>query len=409
MSSSEHLVVPARTGAFFVPHDLKAPLQGASNGPLAGLTAAVKDMYDIVGERTGGGSPEWLAEQKPASAHSAAVAKILDAGATIISKTICDEFFFSITGMNAHYGTPENVRAPGRIPGGSSSGSAAATAAGCCDFALGSDTGGSVRIPASFCGLYGIRPTHGRVDLSGAMPMAPSFDVCGWFANGPGVLQKIGNVLLGGSCVKSPITSLVIADDAFAEVDTEVAKLARKFLARAEMRLPKPSHEKVSSQGLEVWRESFRILQARETWQSNGNFIEQKKPKLGPGNKERLLFGATVTEEMSKPPQKIRDQARERMYELLTPGTILALPTAPSIAPLRESVGNDQEAVRLRIIRLTCISGLSGLPQLTMPMGTIQGCPVGFSFIGWKGGDEALLNLAISLSRYCGVTLDTAE
>ena len=153
-------------------------------------------MYDIIGEPTGGGSSEWLAEQKPALSHAAPVARILNAGATIIGKTICDEFFFSITGANAHYGTPENVRAPGRFPGGSSSGSAAATAAGCCDFALGSDTGGSVReLPASFCGLYGVRRNAGRVDMSGAMPMAPTFDVCGWLReNGPGVLQKVGAI-----------------------------------------------------------------------------------------------------------------------------------------------------------------------------------------------------------------------
>src|SRR6185295_2945168 len=276
MSSSEHHAT-TRSGAFFVPHDLKAPLKGASGGPLAGLTAAVKDMYDIVGERTGGGSPEWLAQQNPASVHSAAVANILDAGATIIGKTICDEFFFSISGANAHYGTPENVRAPGRLPGGSSSGSAAATAADCCDFALGSDTGGSVRIPASFCGLYGIRPTHSRVDMSGAMPMAPSFDVCGWFANGPGVFQKVGSVLLEGGRVEAPVKNLVIADDAFAEADSEVTNLARRFLGRAEARLPKPSRERVAPDGLETWRESFRILQGRETWNSYGEFIEQKK------------------------------------------------------------------------------------------------------------------------------------
>jgi amidase len=139
-------------GSFFVPHDLTAPVAGAHGGPLAGLTAAVKDMYDIVGARTGGGSPEWLAAQQPATAHAAAVANILDAGATVIGKTVCDEFFYSITGENAHYGTPPNVRAPGRVPGGSSAGSAAAVAAGICDFALGSDTGGSIRVPASFCG-----------------------------------------------------------------------------------------------------------------------------------------------------------------------------------------------------------------------------------------------------------------
>src|SRR5207344_2125841 len=183
----------------FVPHDLAAPLKGAASGPLAGLSAVVKDMYDIAGERTGCGSPEWLATHPPAARNCPPVQKILDAGATIIGKTVCDEFFYSVSGANAHYGTPVNPRAPDRLPGGSSSGSASATAAGACDFALGSDTGGSVRVPAAFCGIYGIRPTHGRVDLSGAMPMAPSFDVAGWFASGPGVFRRVGEVILDRS------------------------------------------------------------------------------------------------------------------------------------------------------------------------------------------------------------------
>src|SRR5262245_63475684 len=181
--------------SFYVPHDIEAPIAGSASGPLAGLTAAVKDHYDVAGRRTGGGSPEWLAAQQPARAHAAAVAKILAAGATVMGKTICDEFFYSGSGINAHYGTPTNVRAPGRIPGGSSSGSAAAVAASACDFALGSDTGGSVRMPASYCGVYGLRPTHGRIDLAGAMAMAPSFDAGGFFAHGPGVMRRVGAVL----------------------------------------------------------------------------------------------------------------------------------------------------------------------------------------------------------------------
>ena len=187
--------------SFFVPHDLKASIKGDSSGPLAGLSVAVKDMYDIAGERTGGGSPDWLAIQRPARKNAAAVRRLLDAGATVIGKTICDEFFYSLTGTNAHYGTPANTRARGRLPGGSSSGSAAASAANVCDIGLGSDTGGSVRVPASFCGVYGIRTTHGRVDPAGAMVMAPSFDTIGWMASSPGVFRRVGGVLLDGACV----------------------------------------------------------------------------------------------------------------------------------------------------------------------------------------------------------------
>src|SRR5437660_1533313 len=206
-----------RSHTAFVPHDLTAPLRGAPAGPLAGLTAVVKDMFDIVGTRTSGGNPDWLNTHPPASSSAAAVIKILDAGAAVVGKTVCDEFFYSITGANARYGTPVNPRAPGRLPGGSSSGSAAAAAAGACDFALGSDTGGSARVPAAFCGLYGIRPTHGRIDMTGAMPMAPSFDVPGWFASGPGVFRRVGEVLLEGAGVRAKPRQLIILDDAFAE------------------------------------------------------------------------------------------------------------------------------------------------------------------------------------------------
>jgi amidase len=391
----------AYSGGFFVPHDLKAPIKGARAGPLAGLVAAVKDMYDITGERTGGGSPEWLAMQKPAPVHAAAVKDLVDAGATIIGKTICDELFFSVTGQNFHYGTPANPRAFGRLPGGSSSGSAAATAAGCCDFALGSDTGGSVRVPAAFCGVYGIRTTHGRVDLLGAMPMAPSFDTGGWFANGPGVFRRVGDVLLKSARVDAPIHNLIVADDAFAEADPEVIAVLRDALARMGKALPKPIRTRVAPEGLDPWREAFRIIQGREIWEIYGNFVEQHKPNLGPGIKQRMAFAATVNASSAGTARATQRAARDQMRALLKPGSVLALPTAPGIAPFADTPAKKLESFRLRVMRLTCIAGLAGLPQVTMPVGSASGCPVGLSFIGWPGADEALLDFAMSLSRYC--------
>src|SRR5438067_3065815 len=245
----------------FVPHDLREPVAGAGTGPLAGLTCAVKDMYDIAGYRTGGGSPDWLAAATPAASNAAAVRRILEAGATIIGKTICDEFFYSVTGANAHYGTPANPRAPGRLPGGSSSGSAAATAAGVCDFALGSDTGGSIRVPASFCGLYGIRPTHGRVHLSGAMAMAPSFGVAGWFANGPGVFRRVGQVLLEGASNPAKVEALIVLADAFEQADPTAVAMLRSALAAMAADLPRPSELRVAPEGLGSWRQCFRVIQ----------------------------------------------------------------------------------------------------------------------------------------------------
>ena len=389
--------------SFFVPHDIVSPIKGAATGPLAGLTCAIKDLYDVAGTRTGGGSPDWLAAQKPAAKHAGAVQKLLDAGATIIGKAICDEFFYSVTGANAHYGTPENLRAPGRMPGGSSSGSAAATAAGACDFALGSDTGGSVRVPASFCGLYGLRPTHGRVDLSGGMAMAPSFDTGGWFANGPGVFRAVGTALLDNRRVAASTDRLLVVDDAMEQADAEVSTLLNAFLQRAAVALSKPEHIRIAPGGFDPWRETFRTVQANETWKSFGPFITRAKPKLGPGIKERMAYAATVSDKDAATARSLRDQASVYIRNVVTVGTILALPTAPSIAPRLDAPADTLEDFRTRVMRLTCIAGLAGLPQVTIPAGTVHGCPAGISFIAWAGGDEALLDLAVSLSRLCGL------
>jgi amidase len=388
---------------FFVPHDLKSPIAGASDGPLAGLNFAVKDLFDIAGHRTGGGNPEWLAAQKPAATHANAVKRLLDAGATLIGKTTCDELFYSVSGANAHYGTPANLRAPGRLPGGSSSGSAAATAAGVCDFALGSDTGGSVRIPASFCGTYGIRPTHGRVDLSGGMAMAPSFDTAGWFANGPGVFRRVGAVLLDNARVAASPQRLIVADDAFEQADPEVAALHKLVLQRAAAILPPSQHARIAPDGFDPSREAFRIIQARETWESFGNFVTRARPQLGPGIKERMAFAATVTAADAAAAQSICERTRAHIRALVPPGMILAIPTAPCIAPLIHTPADELESFRVRVMRLTCIAGLAGLPQVSIPAGTVSGCPVGLSFVGWAGGDEALLDLAVAFSRVCGL------
>ena len=387
----------------FVPHDLAEPLKGAASGPLAGLSAVVKDMYDIAGERMGCGSPEWLAAQPPAKRNSSPVQKILDAGATVIGKTICDEFFYSVTGANSHYGTPVNARAPGRLPGGSSAGSAAACGAGLCDFALGSDTGGSVRLPASFNGVYGLRPTHERIEHSGVADMAPSFDVPGWFAATPGVFHKAGAVLLDNRRVAAKVDRVVVLEDAFAQAEDPGADMLRTLREFMSDDLPGMAHGRIAPEGFDPWREAFRIVQAYETWQTFGGFVTKQKPDIGPGVKERMQFASTVTKAQADASREVVNKARDHIRQIVVPGTVLALPTAPSIAPKIEISGAELEEFRTRVMRLTCTSGISGLPQMNIPGGTINGCPIGLSFIGWAGGDEALLDLACELSRHCGM------
>lgn len=393
---------PVAVRSAFVPHDLKEPIEPALDGPLAGLTATVKDMYDIAGCRTGGGSPEWLASQRPAERHARAVQKLLDAGVTLTGKTVCDEFFYSVTGANAHYGTPVNPRAPGRLPGGSSSGSAAACAAGACDLALGSDTAGSIRIPGALCGVYGIRVSRGRFDLSGAMPMAPSFDAGGWFAATPGVFRRAGEVLLEPPARVATIEGLVILDDAFENVDQPVAALLEAFLATARDRLPAPAHARAARDGLDAWREAMRLVQAHELWATYGAFIREHRPSLGPGIRERIESAATVSDDHVAVAREITAHASRRMDELAVPGTVLAAPTAPSVAPPITTPPADLESFRRRVMRLVCMASISGLPQVTIPVGTVDGAPVGLSILGWRGADEALLSLAAELAPLVG-------
>jgi amidase len=391
-----------RKSSAFVPHDLSRPIPGSGAGPLAGLTAAIKDMYDIEGEHTGGGSPEWLATHAPAKMSAAVVTRLLQAGCDIIGKTVCDEFFFSLSGANAHYGTPVNVRAPARLPGGSSAGSAAAVAAGACDIALGSDTGGSMRVPASFCGVYGIRTTHGRADMQGAMAMAPTFDVAGWFASAPGTFRKVGAVLLDGTGRRHAVDRVLFARDCFHLADEAVGNALRDFVKRARAQLPDGADTTIAPDGFDAWRAAFRDIQGREIWAIYGAWIQANKPALGPGIKERMRYASTVTEHMAAAARETYLSARAHIRERIPPGTVLCLPTAPCIAPRTDVSAADMDGFRTRAMALTAIAGIAGLPQISIPAAIVDGCPAGLSFIGWPGADETLLDLAVSLAPYCG-------
>ena len=218
-------------GALRLRLDMKEPVD---HGPLSGLSFAAKDMFDIEGLVTGGGNPDWLATHDPAQSTAPSVRACLDAGAHLISIAIADELAFSPFGENVYYGTPLNSAAPDRVPGGSSSGSASATAGGLVDFALGTDTAGSVRIPASYCGIYGLRPTHGRISAEGVLPLSPSYDTVGWFARDADMLARVGDVLLNGNDVGGQVRRLLWLDDAFELADDSVRPALEEAAHRVE-------------------------------------------------------------------------------------------------------------------------------------------------------------------------------
>lgn len=373
-------------------------MKGSGSGPLAGLTFGVKDIYDIAGHRSGFGSPDWLATHAAATQTAPTVQRLLDAGAEMIGKTHTDELTYSLNGENPHYGTPVNVNAPGRIPGGSSSGSAAAVAAALCDFALGSDTGGSVRAPASYCGIYGIRPTHGRVSLEAACPLAPSFDTAGWFARDASVLERVGRVLLGDDRAPASPGRLLVARDAFELAGNNVTKALKAAVDAAAKLLGAPQPIAVAAEGLPQWFAAFRTLQAAEAWAQHGTWVTHTKPQLGPGVKERVQWASSVSARDVGPAKSLREDIARRMNSLLAGNAVLVLPTVPGIAPKLNTPPAELEDFRGRAMSLLCIAGLARLPQVNIPAARIDGCPLGLSLVAARGADLMLLGVAKALA-----------
>ncbi|SMF37128.1 amidase [Tistlia consotensis] len=380
-------------------------LPGASQGPLAGLSFAAKDVFDVAGHRTGCGNPTWAATHPPAAAHAAAVEACLEAGASLRGKTHTDELAYSLMGVNAHHGTPLNGAAPGRVPGGSSSGSAAATAAGLVDFALGSDTGGSVRLPASFCGLYGLRTTHGRVAREGMAPLAPSFDVVGWLARTAWILETVTKGLgLGGR--RSPgRPRLLVASDAWALAERPTARALKPVVDRLEDLLGPATAvslagDSLAGESLAEWRETFRICQAAEVWQAHGAWIEANAPDFGPGVAERFAAASRVTAAERAEAGARRAAIRRRLTGLLGADGLLVLPTAPGPAPLLTAGAAELDSFRARALELLCPAGLAGLPQVSIPAGLAGGAPVGLSLLGPAGADGTLTEIAASLELF---------
>jgi amidase len=317
----------------------------------------------------------------------------------MVGKTISDELAYSLNGDNFHYGTPLNGAAPDRVPGGSSSGSASAVSAGLCDFTLGTDSGGSVRIPASYCGLYGIRTTHGLMSLDGVVPFMPSLDALGWFTRDATLFAAIGRLLLPPAKAWPPLRRLMRSLDAEADTDpTTLEALAPSVLTIAK-RFGCGEPVRVSPEGLEPWRTQFRLLSAAETWSVHGDWIETAKPVFGPAIAERFAFAREAARQDMAPAQAARARVTQRLRDLVGNDGVICLPTAPGPAPLRNATGASVEAFRQRAQRLTCIAGLSGLPQVSIPAATVDGAPVGLSLIGPPGRDLDLLALAAELHQ----------
>lgn len=377
-------------------------LEGSPGRPLSGLRFAAKDVFDLAGHVTGAGVPDRRRTNPAAERTADAVAALLDAGAELVGRTITDELAFSLEGRNPHDGAPPNPAGPGRITGGSSAGAASVVAAGHADFALGTDTGGSIRVPAALCGVHSLRPSHGAVAVGGTLPLAPGFDAVGWMSADIRLLDRVGDVLLPPDAPGGLPSRLAVAVDAFELADPDVARAARAAVAPLETTLGPAREVRIAdgSRGeLERWRDAFTTLQALEAWRSHGAWIERTRPSLSPAVAARFARGAGVSAAAAAEASALREAIAARLGDLVGDDGVLALPSAPTVAPRIESDEGFFASWRSRTLTLSCLAPLARVPQASVAAGTALDrdgsgpLPVGLGLIAGRGRDRSLLAL----------------
>jgi amidase len=405
---SARSVTVEQSGAFVESIELSP----TASGPLAGLSFAVKDLIDVAGRPTGCGNPTWRDTHPPAAVHGVCVEQLLAAGAHCVGKTVTDEMAFSLIGENHFYGTPLNPAAPGRVPGGSSSGSASAVACGLADFALGTDTGGSVRVPASNCGIWGLRPSHGFVSVAGVMPFAPTFDTVGILARTADVLQRAAAVLLAGSITSgSERATIHLLEDAFALAEPEVRQVLEPPIERLralfDQRVQTVSLEEICGDRLgsqwETWRDTYCVLQWSEVGSSLGAWIAAECPQFGPATAGSFKLVHDLDRRRVGEAIERREACYRDLRRALGPRDLLCIPTVPSPAPAKASNAQDRTSGYYRkALSLTSLAGIGRLPQVTLPLARTAASPVGLSLIGAQGEDLFLIEVAAEIGRELG-------
>lgn len=373
------------------------PLQ---SGLLNFNTFAIKDVFAIKGYKSSAGNPDWLNTHQPAEKHAAVIEKLLNSGAALHGTTHTDELMYSLDGKNAHFGTPVNPKAPESIPGGSSSGSAVAVAAGLVDFAIGTDTGGSVRIPSSYCGIYGFRPTHDAVSLEGCIPLSKSFDTVGWMANDAETLQLVGDVLLEDvKTGEGTYRKLYYPIEAWGLLDDSIRTTFSSLFPSLEGKFEDVEWLSISNQGLQEWAETFRIIQGSEIWEEHGQWIQQINPTFGEAIEGRFQTASTLKKNDAEHCVANRMKIRSFLSMLLDEDGLIVIPTANNVAPLLNANNSSLDQNRLKNMQLTCIAGLAGLPQITLPLASIDNKPIGLSLIANHRHDKQLLKWATSFMK----------
>jgi len=368
------------------------------SGHLDGLTFAVKDNIALKGYVSGCGNPRWLDTHGVEGNSAPVIDLLLCHGAHLMAKTIMDELAYSLTGENIHYGTPTNPASPDRIPGGSSSGSASVVAGRIVDFAMGTDTAGSVRVPASYCGLYGIRFTHRLVSSMGIVPLATSLDTPGVLAANSSVFNKTVSVLLAGRPLNSvKPTKLVILKDAFDLTLSDSAKRLAPLIENLSKQFESVENDILDPSLWDELPTIFRQIQAFEAWRDLGSWIEASEPDFGPGVKQRFEIARAATWDEFQAGLTRQAEVSNLMNRRFGPDVVICMPTVPDVAPMRNEDESALEAFRAHSLKLLALSSLTGRPQVTIPQLTNDSsAPLGLSLLGANGSDQHLVDICRS-------------
>jgi len=400
-------ITVAQSNAFVTTFDLSP----TDSGLLDGLRFAIKDTIDVAGFKTGCGNPTWRDSHPAAVVHAVCVEQLLRAGACCVGKTISDELAFSLLGENYFYGTPLNAHAPDRVPGGSSSGSASAVACGLVDFALGTDTGGSTRVPASNCGIWAFRPSHDFISVAGVNPLAPSFDTVGVLAQSTEVLAKVGLVLFAAAALPpSQPRAIHLIREAFALADPDVQAALSEPLRRLREIFGGAVRDSslrelvadAAGHSFATWAHTFCVIQWAEIESCLGAWIANAKPEFGPEIAASVQLMRQLDRRRVPEAVQLREQYFRSLHEFLGPDDLLCVPTTPALAPhkgdppKRSSSGTGYYP---RTLSLTSVAGMGRLPQVSLPMADIDGVPVGLSLLARYRQDLLLLEVAKKVDR----------
>lgn len=382
---------------------------GISLGPLDGRIVSIKDLFDVAGEATTAGS-KVLSDAPPATQDAVIVQRLRAAGAIIIGKTNMTEFAFSGIGINPHYGTPGNAKDVTRIPGGSSSGAGVAVALGMCEIAIGSDTGGSIRIPSAFNGITGFKPSQERVSRAGALPLSFSLDTVGPLAGDVLDCAKTDAVLSGQAwqpLTQRSIAGLRIAVPRgllFSQTDAQVLAAFDKAVAALQS-----AQARVTDVALDEWLAApFRLqengtLIAAEAAHIHGALLAAgKENALDALVLSRIRRGETIAAAHYVGVQQARAQLQPQLDAAIADFDILALPTVPMLAPTIASLADEESFHRtnMLVLRNPSVFNFYDLPAVSLPLPRQAGeLPVGLMLVGKRRGDRELLALAAALEQ----------